>query len=113
MLEITTLLSSRGVRIGAERSVLPGAVASCLVRQPEGTQSLYALLGASGILVTTAEEWISSKVADEATGRLLAVAPGTALLDIRRLAFGIDQRPVELRYASYAASHVSYSNRIV
>jgi GntR family transcriptional regulator len=113
VLEIRTIVSSRNVRIGIETSVLPGIIASSLTRPPEGGLSLYALLGASGHLVTSVEEQISAGEADEAVARILRAPARSPLLEVRRLALGIDQRPVELRHGRYLGLHVGYANRIV
>ena len=60
--------------------------------------TLYDLFQkAYGVLVTRTDDRLSAVAADAATAAMLGVAPGTPLLRIDRIAFGLDDRPIEWR----------------
>jgi GntR family transcriptional regulator len=60
--------------------------------------TLYDLFQkAYGVLVTRTDDRLSAIAADSETAAALGIAPGTPLLRIGRIAYGLDDRPVEWR----------------
>jgi len=71
-----------------------------VVRSPPDT--LYDLFQRDyGVLIKRIEERITATAADAKTAAKLKIAPGTPLLRIQRIAFALDDRPVELRVSFY------------
>lgn len=64
-----------------------------------------------GISVARADERLGAKNADEHAAKLLRVARGTALLSIERVAFTLDNRPVEIRQTLCNTEHHRYLAR--
>jgi GntR family transcriptional regulator len=87
----------------AETLTLPEAHFPGLAERPDIPNTVYELLqNEYGLIVTRADERISPVLADSVTGAALKVPLGTPLLKIERIAFGIDDTPLEWR--------VSYCN---
>jgi GntR family transcriptional regulator len=81
-----------------ETIALPEALFPGLAAQPEMPNTLYDLFQkAYGVLVTRTDDRLCAVAADAETATALAIAPGTPLLRIGRLAFGLDDKPVEWR----------------
>ena len=62
--------------------------------------------------MTRAEERIRAVVADAASARILAVAPGTPLLEVERVSMTYHDRPVELRRGLYSTARHHYRNSL-
>jgi GntR family transcriptional regulator len=95
-------LSRTRTRDGApfmtETIALPETLFPGLAEQPQMPNTLYDLFQkAYGVLVTRTDDRLSAVAADAETAAILAIAPGAPLLRIDRIAFGLDDRPVEWR----------------
>jgi len=77
---------------------LPEALFPGLAERHDLPNTLYDLFQKSyGVLVTRTDDRLSAVAADSKTAATLDVAPGTPLLKIDRIAFGLDDRPLEWR----------------
>jgi len=87
-----------GVPLMAETLALPEALFPGLAERAEMPNTLYDLFQkAYGVLVTRTDDRISAIAADAETAAVLGVAPGTPLLRIDRIAFGLDDTRIEWR----------------
>lgn len=73
-----------------------------------GSVSFYALLEARGWRITRGEQRIAATVLDGAASRLLRVPEGSPALQITRVTFAEDDRPVEWARALYRADRYQY-----
>src|SRR4029078_10387873 len=82
----------------SETIALPEALFPGLAERSEIPNTLYDMFQKTyGVLVTRTDDRLSAAAADAQTAAALGIAPGTALLRIDRIAFGLDDRPVEWR----------------
>jgi GntR family transcriptional regulator len=87
-----------GAPLMRETIALPEALFPGLAEQREMPNTLYDLFQKSyGVLVTRTDDRLSAVAADPETAATLGVAPETPLLKIDRIAFGLDDRPLEWR----------------
>ncbi len=63
-----------------------------------------------GVLVVRAEEWVSAEAAGPLEAEMLEVKPGTPVLKIHRISYGLDGAPVELRNIWVDTSDCHYYN---
>lgn len=101
-------------RMAGDPVVLEEIILSC-VDFPNITQhqplpnTLYTLYQSRyGFSVLKAKESIKAVAATAEDEDLLGVAPGAALLQIERLAYSIDGRPIELRYSRCSTEKYTY-----
>lgn len=81
-----------------ETITLPEDLFSSLAGRTDLPNTLYDLFQRSfGVLVTRADERITPVLATPAQAADLGIDPGTPLLKIERIAFGLDERPIEWR----------------
>ncbi len=98
VLRISRLRSRKGKPFIAERISVPAALLPGLAEHDELPNTLYDLYQKSyGIMVMRAEERVTAVAADRPTAKALGIAPGTPLLKIDRIAFALDDQPVEWR----------------
>jgi GntR family transcriptional regulator len=98
VIRITRIRTRDGAPFIAEAIALPEALFLGLAEQAEMPNTLYDLFQkAYGVLVTRTDDRISAVAADTETAAALGIVPGTPLLRIGRIAFGLDDRPVEWR----------------
>jgi GntR family transcriptional regulator len=98
VIRITRIRTRLGAPFITETIVLPEALFPGLAEQPEMPNTLYDLFQkAYGVLVTRTDDHLSAVAADADTAAILGIAPGTPLLRIGRIAFSLDDRPVEWR----------------
>ncbi len=98
-----------------ERLTLPAArFAGLLVIAPEQLpNTLYNLYQRRfGITVSRAIEKLAAIAADAVDAARLELAPGTPLLEIRRVALDLEQRPVELRVSHCHTVQHHYLNEL-
>jgi GntR family transcriptional regulator len=75
---------------------------------------MYGLFEAEfGVRMVRAEERIRAVAAAPEDATLLAVPPGAPLLQVERLSFTYDDRPVELRRGLYRTERFHYRNQLV
>jgi len=95
-----------------ETTALPEAVFPGLADLSEVPDTFYDVFQKSyGVLVTRTDERITAAAADDRTGRALGIAAGTPLLKIDRIAFTMDERPVEWRVSLCHLKHAHYLAR--
>jgi GntR family transcriptional regulator len=74
--------------------------------------TLYDLFQkAYGVLIVRTDDRLSAIAADAETAALLGVAPGAPLLKIDRIAYGLDDTPVEWRVSRCHLEGVHYLAR--
>jgi GntR family transcriptional regulator len=101
-----------GAPLMCEIIALPEALFPGLAERHEIPNTLYDLFQKSyGVLVTRTDDRLSAVVADPQTAATLDVAPGTPLLKIDRIAFGLDDRPLEWRVSLCHLGNAHYLAR--
>jgi len=98
VIRISRTRTHNGAPLMRETIALPEALFPGLAERREMPNTLYDLFQKSyGVLVTRTDDRLSAVAADAETAATLGVAPGTPLLKIDRIAFGLDDRPLEWR----------------
>jgi GntR family transcriptional regulator len=98
VIRITRTRTRDGAPLMTETIALPEALFPGLAEQTEMPNTLYDLFQkAYGVLVTRIDDRLSAIAADAETAAVLGVAPGTPLLRIDRIAFGLDDARIEWR----------------
>ena len=98
VIRITRTRTRNGAPLISETIALPEALFPGLVERPDMPNTLYDLFQkAYGVLVTRIDDRLSAAASDAETAAVLGVAPGAPLLRIDRIAFGIDDKPIEWR----------------
>lgn len=83
---------------------LPQRLAPGLVHEDLTEQSLYALLEQSyGVRLVRGRRSVGATVASPELARSLGIAPGDAVLVLRSISLGVDERPVETFVAYHRA----------
>ena len=98
VIRITRTRTYNGTPLMRETIALPEALFPGLAERCEIPNTLYDLFQKSyGVLVTRTDDRLSAVAADPEIAATLGVAPGTPLLKIDRIAFGLDDQPLEWR----------------
>jgi GntR family transcriptional regulator len=112
---IENRLSLQGRPVVHDRLALPAALFRGLTekRLRERPSTLYHLYQtAFGITVVRATERVRALAADRTTSRVLGVPPGAPVLQVRRTALALNERPVEYRVSTlWTAQHDYVSDR--
>jgi GntR family transcriptional regulator len=108
---IENRLSLQGRPVVFDRLVLPavlfrGLTEKRLRDRPSTIYHLYQT--AFGITVVRATERVRAVAADRATARVLGVAPGSAVLQVRRTALAFHDKPVEWRVSTVTTAQHDY-----
>jgi GntR family transcriptional regulator len=112
VIRITRTRTRDGVPLMAETIALPEALFPGLAEQADIPNTLYDLFQkAYGVLVTRTDDRLSAVAADAETAAVLGVAPGTPLLRIDRIAFGLDDTRIEWRVSQCHLSGAYYLAR--
>lgn len=102
-------LSLQGRPVVFDRIVLPAALYKGLTekRLRDRESTIYHLYQTGfGITVVRATERVRAVAADRTAARVLAVAPGSPVLQVRRTALALNDRPVEYRVSTlWTAQH--------
>jgi GntR family transcriptional regulator len=102
-----------GVPFVAETIVLPKSRFPGLARRTGIPNTLYDLFQSEyGILVARADERLTAIATDKRTARALQLPPGAPLLRIDRLAFALDDRPIEWRVSLVHLDGIHYLARL-
>lgn len=97
----------------AETIVLPRAKFQGLAERADIPNTLYDLFQQRyGILVARADERLTAVTAEARTASMLGVRKGAALLAIDRLAYGLDDRPIEWRVSLVNLDGAHYLARL-
>lgn len=113
VIRIDRLRNRDGVPFVSETVVLSSARFPGLLDSDEIPNTLYDLFqNQYGILVARADERLTAVAADRRAARLLKVALGTPLLRIDRLAFALDDKPIEWRISLVHLDGMHYLARL-
>ena len=108
-IQIENRLTLQGRPVLHDRLTLPAAMFKGLTekRLRERPSTIYHLYQTEfGITVVRALERVRALAADRSTARVLGVAPGAAVLQVRRTALSVNDKPVEYRVSTiYSAQH--------
>ncbi|QUW21268.1 GntR family transcriptional regulator [Sporosarcina sp. Marseille-Q4063] len=96
--------------IAYERSCWPKNIGKLLLKENLNEIRFYDLLEQKyNIYLTEADESISATNASGFEAGLLGVGPGTALLEMNRISYGVDGAPLEFTCTKYRSDTYSYN----
>ena len=114
-IEINNRLSLQGRPIVHDRLLLPSALFKGLTekRLRERPSTIYHLYQTEfAITVVRAEERLRACAADRAAARILGVAAGAPVLQVRRTALTFNDKPVEFRVSTVNSAQHDYVNLV-
>jgi GntR family transcriptional regulator len=91
---------------------VPQRVARGFGRQELSKKPILVLMEEAGVRVGRAEQTISARLADAELAQHLDVTVGSALLDVRRLIFDEDDRPVQWLQGVYRPDRYEYQMQL-
>jgi GntR family transcriptional regulator len=97
-----------GDPIAVERSYWPRDIADLLRKEDLNEVAFYATLEKNGIHLSNAEESISAVNASREDASQLGVRTGTALMEMRRLAYDVQSRLIEYTCTRYLGDRYTY-----
>jgi len=104
------LLSTERGPVAVHDVAVPVAMIRGLKRAPLRTQdNLYAIYQDHGIYVVRREEQVRAVKASAAVAHALGIKPGVPVLEVRRVAYTYDGKPVEFLIRSFEATQHYYS----
>ncbi len=112
---IENRLSLQGRPIVHDRLTLPAALFKGLTekRLRDRPSTIYHLYQTEfGITVVRTQERLRAVAADRGAARMLGVAPGTPMLQVRRTALTFNDKPVEYRVSTLHSAQHEYVNRV-
>lgn len=112
-LQIENRLLLQGRAVVHDRLVIPALLFRGLTekRWRERSSTIYHLYQTEfGITVVRAHERLRAVGADRSAARVLGVAPGQPVLQVRRVALGLGGRPVEWRVSTVVTAQHDYVN---
>jgi GntR family transcriptional regulator len=115
VVQLRRLLLAHDKPVVLDEIWLPGALFKGLTaeRLADYKGPMYGMFETEfGVRMIRAEEKIRALAADEASARLLGVAPGFPLLSVERLSFTYGDQPVELRRGLYDTTQHFYRNEL-
>jgi GntR family transcriptional regulator len=115
VIRIRNLLSLEGEPAIVDDITLPAQLFPGLTEKifrARGNTIYHLFQSRYGINVLRTDERLRAVLADAELGRLLRVAPGAPLLEIRRVALTFRDRPVELRISRVDTSRRDYHNTL-
>lgn len=110
-IQIDNRLLLQGRAVIHDRLILPTLLFKGLTekRFNERTSTIYHLYQTEfGISVTRAKERARAVAADRATARILGLAPGVPVIQVRRTALTFGDKPVEYRVSTINTAHHEY-----
>ena len=114
-IQIENRLTLQGRPVLHDRLTLPAAMFKGLTekRLRERPSTIYHLYQTEfGITVVRALERVRALAADRSTARVLGVAPGAAVLQVRRTALTFNDKPVEYRVSTLHSAQHEYVNLV-
>jgi len=111
VIQIENRLRLQGRAVIHDRLVLPAALFKGLTekRLVDRPSTIYQLYQSEfGITIVRARERARAVAADRAAARVLGLAPGQPMLQVRRTALTFGDRPVEYRVSTIDTSHHDY-----
>ena len=110
VIELRTLRYLNRKPLALNRSYLPQDIGSRLIKADFANRDILSMLeGDLGVAIGHAEVSIGAANAKPGEARLLGVADGTALVQVRRLVFTSTSRPVHLEQSVYRSDLFSYT----
>jgi GntR family transcriptional regulator len=112
-LQIENRLRLQGRAVVHDKLIIPAALFRGLTEKRWGERSstIYHLYQTEfGITVVRAHERLRAVGADRAAARVLGVALGQPVLQVRRVALGLGGQPVEWRVSTVVTAHHDYVN---
>jgi GntR family transcriptional regulator len=114
-IQIENRLSLQGRPVVHDHLTLPAALFKGLTekRLRERPSTIYQLYQMEfGITVVRAQERIRAVAADRSAARVLGIAPGTPVLQVRRTALTFNDKPVEYRVSILHTAQHEYVNLV-
>jgi GntR family transcriptional regulator len=112
VVRITRTRTRDGIPLMRETIALAARLFPGLADRTQMPNTLYDLFQkAYGVLIVRTDDRLSAIAADAETAALLGVAPGAPLLKIDRIAYGLDDTPVEWRVSRCHLEGVHYLAR--
>jgi len=112
VVRITRTRTRDGIPLMRETIALAARLFPGLADRTQMPNTLYDLFQkAYGVLIVRTDDRLSAIAADAETAALLGVAPGAPLLKINRIAYGLDDTPVEWRVSRCHLEGVHYLAR--
>lgn len=93
--------------VGLECALVTVRLFPELTTRTNFNQHLYPIYSEHGVLVTRTEERLSAGIADAATAEHFAIAAGQPVLKIERLAYALNNMPIEWRTSAYLSAEIS------
>jgi GntR family transcriptional regulator len=107
VLEIEQSVHTTARQVGVEHVIVAADLLPEIREMPEGTQHLYALYSEHGILITRAEDRITTDLANAQIATELSLANGQPVIKVERLAYALEARPVEWRQSTWTSADIS------
>ncbi|WP_017378839.1 GntR family transcriptional regulator [Paenisporosarcina sp. TG-14] len=95
--------------IALEKTSWPENIGNLLLKHDLNGARFYQILEDNGIYLKKASETISAVNATPYEADLLGVSPGTALLEMTRLSYGINDEPIEFTRTKYRSDRYQYN----
>lgn len=114
-IQIENRLSLQGRPVVHDRLVLPAGLFKGLTekRVRDRPSTIYHLYQTEfGITVVRTQERLRAVAADRNAARVLGIAPGTPMLQVRRTALTFNDKPVEYRVSTLHSAQHEYVNRV-
>jgi GntR family transcriptional regulator len=108
VLVIERIRLANDIPIAVERSCWPERVGHLLMKNDLNTAKYYEILEHNNIYIKRAKENISAINATLPEADMLGIRGGEALLEMTRLSFGIDDRPLEYTRTKYRSDQYTY-----
>ncbi len=109
VVEIAQKVIAAGILVGLETSAVPACLVPRVETQMLFGQDIYPVLADYGLLVTRVSDTVGVEPMSAEVAVELGSQHGTSLLAVRRRAFAMDGRAVELRVGQYLPEHVRYA----
>ncbi|MBA4493451.1 GntR family transcriptional regulator [Paenactinomyces guangxiensis] len=94
--------------VALERTCWPEAIGNILVKHDFNKAQYYEILEKENYFLKRAKEKISAINATIYEADLLGIRPGEALLEMTRLSFGLDDKPMEYTQTKYRSDQYHY-----
>jgi GntR family transcriptional regulator len=114
-IQVENRLSLQGRAVVHDRLTLPALLFKGLTekRLRERPSTIYQLYQMEfGITVVRAQERVRALAADRSAARVLGIAPGTPVLQVRRTALTFNDKPVEYRVSTLNTAQHEYVNLV-
>ncbi|MGD7055179.1 GntR family transcriptional regulator [Sutcliffiella horikoshii] len=95
--------------IAFERSCWPKSIGEKLMREELNQANFYQILEQNGIALRKANEKISAMNATMHEADLLGIRAGEALIEMTRLSYGIDDKPIEYTRTKFRSDQYHYN----